>query len=112
MLLTFSIVHAQKPYKVYCELTASVTTNEIKINKIKINFSQQISGKDYKQGSYLTDEKGNLIKFRIMADCLNFMSKRGWNFVQAFTAEDIYHYIMVKEVTNDDQIFDGVFLKE
>ena len=52
----------------------------------------------------------------INSDLLNYLSKRGWRYAGLhFPEKSIhteYHYVMYKEVTDDEQIKEGIFLKE
>lgn len=72
----------------------------------------EIDGKTYK----LADENGKPIRFSTNSDLLNYLSKRGWRYAGLhFPEKSIhteYHYVMYKEVTDDEQIKEGIFLKE
>jgi hypothetical protein len=76
--------------------TAQVTSNRV---SIEIDFGQLnkvFSSKD----TQVKDENGKLMKFNSMIDALNFFSKHGYKFVNAYAIttnnQNVYHYIMEK----------------
>ncbi len=78
-----------------------VGTSQILSNKvtIEIDFGQLnkvFSSKD----TQVKDENGKLVKFNSMIDALNFFSKNGYKFVNAYainiSSQNVYHYIMEK----------------
>ena len=46
-----------------------------------------------------------------MVDAMNYMGKRGWKFEQAYVVttsnQNVYHWLLSKEVTQDEMINDG-----
>ena len=54
----------------------------------------------------LVDEKGEEIPFNSMVDAGNYLSDKGWTFVQAYTSvygsQAIVHWIFVKEATSPE----------
>lgn len=67
---------------------------------IEIDFGQE--NKYFKtQDTQVKDEDGKLTKFNSMIDALNFMSKNGYEFVDAYTItisnQNVYHYLMKKK---------------
>lgn len=52
----------------------------------------------------------------IKSDLLNYLSKRGWRMVGIHFPEEsihtVYRYMMYKDVTDDEQIKEGLSLKE
>ena len=76
-----------------------VGTSQLLSNKvtIEIDFGQLnkvFSSKD----TQVKDENGKLIKFNSMIDALNFFSKNGYKFVNAYAitigSQNVYHYMM------------------
>ena len=63
---------------------------------VEVDFGEMLSGKDLK----VKDAAGKTIKFNSMIDALNFFSKNGYDFVEAygFTDGDVktYLYLMKK----------------
>ena len=59
--------------------------------------------KHIKTSKYLTDKEGKTIKFTTMTDAMNYMARRGWEFVQAYisTIANDYqtcHWILKKKL--------------
>jgi hypothetical protein len=79
---------------IYCTI---VGTTKMMSNKVtvEIDFGQ---AKSYWSRDRLKDETGNPIVFNSMVDALNYMSEKGWEFVQAYTVtvggQNVYHYLM------------------
>lgn len=78
-----------------------VGTSKLLSNKvtIEIDFGQENkfwSAKD----TQVKDENGKLVVFNSMIDALNFMSKNGYEFVDAYAItvsnQNVYHYMMKK----------------
>lgn len=79
-----------------------VGTSQLLSNKvsIEIDFGQLnkiFSSKD----TQVKDENGKLVKFNSMIDALNFLSKNGYKFLNAYAITDgnqnVYHYILEKK---------------
>lgn len=106
--------YAQAPYKAYAELLGyqkGLFSNKI---KVRVDFGQDVSF--WKQGDMmLVDENGKDIVFNSMVDAMNFMGKNGWSFVQAYVVtegnQNVYHWLLSKEVTSEDQIKEGFQVK-
>ena len=66
---------------------------------IIIDFGQAVKIFNAKDAQ-IKDEYDEPTTFNSMIDALNFMSKNGYDFVQAYTTkiseEDVYHYLMKK----------------
>ena len=90
--------------KEYCEL---IGTQHITKFSVAIDFGQQ--DKRFPDDQ-MVDEKGKLITFNSMVDAMNYMSKLGWEFRQAyvvvrntglsgdlFSSYPEYHWILSKE---------------
>jgi hypothetical protein len=97
--------------KNYCEL---VGTQKLLTGKVvvQVDFGQQSYGKDNR----LVDDKGEVMTFNSMVDAMNYMSKLGWEFEQAYvvtlgagnTATNVYHWLLSKYTYGDE---DGAGLK-
>lgn len=77
--------------------TSKLLTNKV---TIEIDFGQvnkYWSTKD----TQVKDENGKLVEFNSMIDTLNFFSKNGYEFVDAYTTtinnQFVYHYILKKK---------------
>ena len=92
-----------KPYAFYCQLVG------------KMNLSAQlrlrILWNNIKTENNLRDENGNKIEFNTMVDAMNYMSKRGWEYVDDVTYEGVVHYVFKKYVTNDEEAKDGLYFE-
>jgi hypothetical protein len=67
---------------------------------IEIDFGQENkywSARD----TQVKDENGKLVVFNSMIDALNFLSKNGYEFIDAYTItisnQNVYHYILKKK---------------
>lgn len=101
---------AQKPYKVFCELlgTGKLFSNKVTVT---VDFGQETSFWLGASNQYLVDDNGKAIKFNSMVDAMNYMGKRGWEFEQAYVVtignQNVYHWLLSKEVTQDEAVNDG-----
>lgn len=64
----------------------------------------------------LVDEKGEEIPFNSMVDAGNYLSDKGWTFVQAYTSvygsQAIVHWMFVKEATSPEEAVKGIMTKD
>ena len=100
--------------KVYAELLGQQKGLFSKKVKVSVDFGQNVSF--WKQGDMiLVDEEGKEIIFNSMVDAMNFMGQNGWEFVQAYVVtegnQNVYHWLMTKEVNSDDDIKAGFNVK-
>ncbi len=69
-----------------------------------------------KSKQQLVDEKGEEIPFNSMVDAGNYMSDKGWTFVQAYTSvygsQAIVHWIFYKEATTPNEAVKGIMTKD
>ncbi|EGC86604.1 conserved domain protein [Prevotella denticola CRIS 18C-A] len=69
-----------------------------------------------KSKQVLVDEKGDEIPFNSMVDAGNYMSDKGWTFVQAYTSiygsQAIVHWIFYKEAINPNEAVKGIVTKD
>jgi len=82
----------------YVQIVGTAKLFSKKVN-IQIDFGQEnklFSAKD----TQVKNENGKLMKFNSMIDALNFMSKNGYNFVDAYAItisnQNVYHYLLKK----------------
>lgn len=63
----------------------------------------------------LRDEKGKPIPFNSMVEVLNYMTKRGWEYVNSYpvtvTNQNVYHFLLKKYVANEEEIKEGLNLE-
>ena len=64
----------------------------------------------------LVDESGKEIPFNSMVDAGNYLSSKGWNFVQAYTSayggQVIVHWIFYKDAKSPEDAVKGIVTKE
>lgn len=64
----------------------------------------------------LVDENGDEIPFNSMVDAGNYMSDKGWNFLQAYTSvyssQAIVHWIFYKDAESPEKAIEGIETKE
>lgn len=64
----------------------------------------------------LVDENGEEIPFNSMVDAGNYMSDKGWNFLQAYTSvyssQAIVHWIFYKDADSPEKAIEGIETKE
>ena len=104
--------------KYFCEIkgTEKVLSNGL---KIVFDFGESpvySAWTGLKNEQKLVDENGKEIKFNSMVDAANYMSEKGWNFLQAYTsvyAENvIQHWIFYKEADSQEEAGKGIMTKE
>lgn len=68
---------------------------------VKIDFGQNTKFFSSKEEMFIRDKEGERVKFNSMVDALNFLSRNGFQFVQAYAItignQNVYHYLMRKE---------------
>ena len=101
-------------HRVYAELLGYGTSffDFNKNVKVTIDLGQfQSKFKDY----YILDENGKAMKFNSMVAAMNYMGERGWKFVQIYIVKErdlnVYHWLMYKDITDPEQIYDGLSVK-
>ena len=113
-LLLIGASQIASAYKVFAELVGSqkgLFSNKV---TVKVDFGQNVSfwkSNDMK----LVDSEGKDIVFNSMVDAMNFMGTCGWDFVQAYVVtssnQNVYHWLMQKEVNSEDEIKAGFNVK-
>ena len=81
----------------YIQIKGISKSFSYKIN-VLIDFGQEMK---YHTNGNIMDSTGKKVKFHSMIEALNFMSKNGYDFVQAYAfvagGNNVYHYIMQKK---------------
>jgi len=91
----------------YCMILATQKFLSTKV-KISVDFGQQVSfWKNTVRAQTLKDENGKAISFNSVIDALNYMSSKGWEFVNAYAItvdnENVLHYVMKRQLTEADK---------
>ena len=64
----------------------------------------------------LVDEKGDEIPFNSMVDAGNYLTRKRWNFLQAYTSfysgRAIVHWIFYKDADSPEKALEGIMTKE
>lgn len=64
----------------------------------------------------IVDEKGEVIPFNSMVDAGNYISSKGWTFVQAYSSfyggQAITHWLFCKEADCIEKAYEGIMTKE
>lgn len=83
----------------YVQIVGTGRALSDKVN-VKIDFGQDTKFFGSSKSLKILDKEGKKIKFNSMIDALNFMSKNGYEFVQAYAVNEEYqeiHYLMRKK---------------
>ena len=107
-ILTMAAI-AQEPYKAYCEIVGTGNITGTKV-KIEVDFGQKAKWAT-PNARFLVDS---------MIDAVNYLAKLGWELILAYpvtptqgmSKDPVYHYILCKKVTSDEQIKEGINLKD
>lgn len=70
-----------KPYDFFCQLLG--------YENLSGQLRLKILWNNEKEENNLRDEKGNKIEFQTMTDAMNYMSKRGWEYVECVNYEKV-----------------------
>ncbi len=69
-----------------------------------------------KDNQKMVDQNGKEIKFNSMVDAGNYMSSKGWKFLQAYSStyssDCIIHWIFTKEAATIEEAMQGIETKE
>lgn len=98
-----------KPYAYYCQIVGWVGLTG--------QFNFRILWDNKKLEDALCDENGNKVEFVTATEAMNYMTKRGWEYVECpiyddFGRKDLFHYIFRKYVTTDEEAKEGLYFKE
>lgn len=105
--------HQQKK-EYFCEIKGTEKLN----SKMEITFDFLGNDSDkLSKKMQIVDEKGNPIEFNSMVAAMNYMSKRDWDFSEAYSTnlEDgtvVEHWILCKLATSQEEARRGILTKE
>ncbi len=108
LLMISPAIMAQETQEIYCEVIGRNAILSIRGKvKIEVDFGQENKVFEGFDNDVLKDPAtGKNMKFNSMIDALNYMSGKGWFFVNAYPVvrgeEMEYHYIMKKTVVKKD----------
>jgi hypothetical protein len=92
-----------KPYAFYCIIVGS--------RNLAGQLRLQILWDNMKTENNLRDKDGKKIEFKSMVDALNYMSKRGWDYVESVTYEQVVHFVFRKYVTKDEDAKEDLYFQ-
>ena len=92
-----------KPYDYFCMMQGLKNLSGV----LRI----QIIWNNTEKHENLRDEKGEKVEFKSIVDMLNYMSKRGWIYVEQITYDNVHNYLFKKTVTNDDEAKEGLYFE-
>lgn len=102
LLMISSLVSSaqQNPKFVYCDvIVGALDISNTSTVTITVDFGQKMKFWDNR----MKDENGKPVKFNSLIDALNYMGKKGWEFVQSYpvqarsTSPDIDHHFLMKK---------------
>ncbi len=112
-------VWAGEPHQAYCEIVGTGNFTGTKV-KIEIDFGQKVSWTGQKSQRTLVDEQGKKMEFNSMMDAVNYLAQYGWTLHSTYAITEskgmggngsVYHYILTKTVTSDEEVKEGIHLK-
>lgn len=112
-------VWAGEPHQAYCEIVGTGNLTGTKV-KIEIDFGQKVSWTGQKNQRTLVDEQGKKMEFNSMMDAVNYLAQFGWTLHSTYAVTEskgmggngsVYHYILTKTVTSDEEVKEGIRLK-
>lgn len=107
---------AEQPFKVYCEVWGTTTTNTI--GYLYIDY-----GQEDKSGNWIVDSRGKGVFFNSMIEVINYMSERGWEVEAIYNTPSIstvfdekkletkHSVIMSKMVESKEEITEDIFTR-
>lgn len=107
---------AEQPFKAYCEVWGTTTTNTI-------GFLYIDYGQEDRSGNWIVDSRGKGIFFNSMIQVINYMSERGWEVEAIYNTPSIstvfdekkletkHSVIMSKMVESKEEITEGIYTK-
>lgn len=93
-----------KPYAFYCQFVCEMQTSG------RVTF-KRIVWDDIKSVTKITDKDGKVVEFNNAVQAMNFMSKRGWTFVESGLYSGFFIYTFAKTVTNDKEAREGLYFE-
>lgn len=107
---------AQQPFKAYCEVWGTTSTNTI--GYLYIDY-----GQEDRSGNWIVDSNGKGLYFNTMIQVINYMSERGWEIEVAYNTQSVtthfdekklqtkHSLIMSKMVESKEQITEGLYTR-
>lgn len=92
-----------KPYDYFCMMQGFKNLSGV----LRI----QIIWANKEKHENLRDEKGEKVEFKSIVDMLNYMSKRGWTYVEQVTYDKVQNYVFKKTVTSDAEAKEGLYFE-
>ena len=117
LFCTLAMISFAQKQTFYCEIKGNEISSGLKI-VFDIGISQVYGGSlgilNNKQK--LVDENGDEIKFNSMVDAGNYLSGKGWKFLQAYSSvyggSCILHWIFCKDASSIEEAMQGLQTKE
>lgn len=114
--LLMVVICASAERRVYIELLGeqkSIFSTKV---RVKVDFGQPTSFWKSPNEQRLVSEDGKDINFNSMIDAMNYMGQFGWKFVQAYVitigSQNVYHWLLYKDINNDDELLEGFMTKD
>lgn len=92
-----------KPYDYFCMMQGF--KNLSGVLRIQIIWDKK------EKHEYLRDENGEKVEFKSIVDMLNYMSKRGWTYVEQVVYDKVQNYVFKKTVTSDAEAKEGLYFE-
>lgn len=112
------VAMAQEPYKTYCEIVGTGNLLGTKIKSIEVDLGQELNIKSwgFLKARVLVDDNNKKIEFNSMMDAVNYFGRLGWRLHSTYAITEgsmggktnVYHYILEKDVTEDQQALEGL----
>lgn len=116
MLSLFFVVMGNAERRVYVELLGQQKGLFSTKVRVKVDFGQQTSFWKGDSDQKLVDDEGKDINFNSMIDAMNYMGQFGWKFTQAYVVseggQNVYHWLLYKDINNEDELMEGFMTKE
>ncbi|MGF7040095.1 hypothetical protein [Mucilaginibacter lappiensis] len=93
----------QKPHEQYCMILATAKVFSSKVT-ITVDYGQETKFWHYTD-SRIKDDQGKVVSFNSVIDALNYMSTKGWIFVNAYALSEgssgkVLNYVMRRPIEN------------
>lgn len=113
-IFAIGIVFASNAKEVFCEILGTYLNITASRIRIEVDFGEEQRNR-WSNENVLYDSSGKPMKFNTMVDALNYLSQFGWKFKSAYyvglTNSQVVHWLMSKEVENDEEIKEGIIQK-
>lgn len=111
------LTSAAQVKKYYCEVKSVISVGS-SLPSVSIDFGDSPVYASWKKLTglcVLVDENGKWLSFNSLVDAANFMSSKGWTFVQAYTTEErsqnTVHWIFCKEANSPEEAVKGILTR-